>query len=143
MAVPTSAFGAELRLGDGAGPEVFTAIASVKSISGLQLGNDLAETTAHDAASRARTYVTTLRKSSQISFTLQYDSSDATHDATTGITAAAAATTSNNYQLALQDNGAAIFDFAGIVDTFEITAEVDGINEASMTIQVTGPIVET
>lgn len=140
MATPTAAFGAALQIGDGASPEAFATIAAVKSINGLNLGNDTAETTTHDAANRYRTFVATLKKQSNISCSILYDQTDSTHAA---LTAAAAAITSKNYKLVLNDTGDAVFSFAGIVENFEFQAEVDGLNEASLNILVTGAITES
>jgi len=140
MADPKSAFGAQLQLGDGASPENFTTIAALRSINGLNLGNDVEETTTHDSADRARTYVTTLRKSSTISLGVLLDSADPTHDPTTGLIAKAKATGANNYKMILTDTGALVADFAGIVENFEVGNEVDGLVEADMSIQITGAI---
>lgn len=138
-----SSFGAQLKLGDGASPtENFTLIGGVRDIDGLDFGNDVEEVTAHDTTNRRRQYVTTLRKGVELTFDIQFDSSDATHDSSTGLLANANDGLRHNYQLVVPDAGALAVQFEGVITSMSIPLPVVGGLMAKVGIQVTGNIAE-
>lgn len=143
MAAATSSHGAQLKLGDAASPEVFTTIAGVRDIAGLSYGNDTTEVTAHDSGSRWRQFIDTLRKESNITFELVFDSTDATHDETTGLLAKAEAGGLHNFQLILTDTGDMQAAFAAVVSDLTWKAPVEGFNAADLSLQVSGAITIT
>ena len=53
----TAAFGTLIKKGDGASPEVFTAVAQVQGITGPGQKADTIETTTHNQANAYKTYI--------------------------------------------------------------------------------------
>ena len=134
----TASYGAELQMGDGATPtEAFTAVGGVKDISGPAISRDLFETTSHDATDGYETHVPTIKRSGEVTFDINWDPSDATHDMSTGIGAKVNADDPTNFLLIYARIGYQ-WAFAGYVTKFDTKAPVAGIHGASVTIKITG-----
>lgn len=143
MGVPTGALGLTLTAETTPGSDIYDlVVGQVGDVSGMDTGTDRTEVTSHDAAlaGRRRIYVTTLGKEFSLAFPLFFDSSDTAHetiqgDGIAGIT--------RGYRVQLTDTGTEILTFDGHVTGFEITASVEGANQANVTISGTGDIVIT
>lgn len=127
------AFGTEFRRGDGAGPEVFTAIASVTNISGPGLSRDTIDVTAHDSPNRYREFVGSLVDPGDVSLDLNYDPD--VHDV---LVADLEDDEPRNYKIVFPAPITATWSFAGVMSGFEQTAPIDDKLTATITIKVSG-----
>lgn len=135
-----SAFGVQLKLGDGATPtEAFTAIAEVLDVSGPSLTRSTADVTSHGSTEAWEEIIATIKRSGEITFDINYVPTNATHDATDGLLAELAeATDASNWQLVFPDSGSTTWSFAALVTAFSPANPVDGAQKASVTLKPTG-----
>ena len=84
-----SGFGTRLQMGDGGGPEVFTDVAEVVEVNPPGLTSDTIDVTHHLSPLAFREFIASLSSAGTISITVNYIPSNPTHDATTGLHAAA------------------------------------------------------
>jgi hypothetical protein len=138
MPGPYSSFGTLLQMGDGGGPEVFTTVAQVLDISGPGFTTDTEETTNQSSPGGFEEFIPTIKRSGEVTFDVNYDPSDATHDATTGLVAAYQNRTKKNWRLLIPTTPAKRWDFSGYVTGFEQANPVAGIQRASVTIKISG-----
>lgn len=130
------AIGTLLKRGDGGGPEVFTTIAEVRSITGPGLTTDTIDVTNHDTSQGYREFISGLQDGGEFSFDINYIPSNATHNNTTGLLRAFDQKTINNYRLVFPD--ATTWNFRGLVRQVSITAPIDGQLTASVAVKVSG-----
>ena len=133
-----SSFGTLLKIGDGAGTEVFTTIAEVMDISGPGLAQGTTEVTPQTAPNRARVFIPTLLDGGEVSFDINYEPAGATHDQTTGLIKDMTDGTVRNFQTIFPDAATTTWAFAAIITGSEPSAPVDGALTASVTFKVTG-----
>lgn len=140
MANAKSSHGLRLEIGDGADPEVFTDIAGIRDLTGPNFGVGTIETTAHDSVNKAREFIGTLQNEKDVTFEIVFDSSHATHDATTGLLSLRSKTDPTNFRLTLTDAGALVGAFAGFLTGLTPKGPVEGMNAADVTIRVSGDV---
>lgn len=133
-----SSFGTLLKIGDGAPTEAFTTIAEVMDISGPSLAQGTVEVTSQAATARYREFIATLKDGGEISFDINYITTDGTHDPTTGLLNDFEDGTLRNFQLVFPDTGSTTWTIPSIVTGFEPSAPVDGALTASVTLKVSG-----
>lgn len=133
-----SSFGTLLKIGDGAPTEAFTTIAEVMDISGPSLAQGTVEVTSQTATARYREFIATLKDGGEISFDINYITTDGTHDPTTGLLNDFEDGTLRNFQLVFPDTGSTTWTIPSIVTGFEPAAPVDGALIASITLKVSG-----
>jgi predicted secreted protein len=126
-------FGTQLKRGDGAGPEVFTAIANATSISAPGLSRNTIDVTAHDSPDQYAEFVGGIIDPGEVSIDVNYD--PAVHDT---LIADLEDTDPRNYQLVFPDAGATTWSFAAVLTGFEATAPFDDKLTASLTYKVSG-----
>lgn len=129
--------GTLLQRGDGASPEAFTTIAEVGSISGPTLSADLIDVTNHSSPSRYREYIQGLKDGGELTFDLNYQPAEATHNASTGVLSDWNSGARKNYRLQFPTTPAVFWSFQVIVTNFEMGAEVDAQLKASVTMKLT------
>jgi predicted secreted protein len=129
--------GTLLKLGDGGSPETFTTISEVRSINGPTLGADTVEVTSHDSPLGYREFIAGLLQAGELSFELNFQPTDATHDAQTGLIAAMQSRSTRNFQLVFP-GAIATWQFSAFVTRFEMGAPVDSNLKATVTLQITG-----
>lgn len=134
--MPSSAVGAQgvlLKIGDGGGPETFTTIAEVRSISGPTTTVNLEDVTSHDSSAWMEK-IATLIDPGQITFDLNYTGA-ATQDS---LRTDMLARTKRNFQLVLvpltPDETIA---FTAIVTQYQVEAPHDGVLRVSVTLDIT------
>jgi hypothetical protein len=127
-----SSHGTFLKVGDGAGPEVFTTIGEVLDISGPGTSLNTEDATNHDSGGW-REPVPTILEGGEVSFEINYYA-DASQ---TSLRDDQLNRTKRNFQMVMPVE---TLDFAGYVTGFEYSAPVEGILRASVTIMVTGEI---
>lgn len=133
-----SAFGTELRIGDGAEPEVFTAVVGVTSIGGPGFSMDTIDGTAHDSPGAVEEVIPSIIRTGELSVDINYDPSEATHDAATGLLSTLFSRTIGNYQLVFPTSPETVWDFAAYVTGFEPTAAYDDKLSATVTLRISG-----
>ena len=126
---PTAAHGCVIKLGDGATPEVFTEIDGVHNGPSGPGWNPLMIEGRHHGST------TTIKKASYvnvdpITFSIYYDSSDATHAA---LIAAAKAKTRKNFEMTITDEGAEEYSFSAFIGA-SFKGEVEGWNVYDITL---------
>lgn len=132
-----AAFGAQLQRGDGADPEVFTTVAGVRGLSDFGSTADTEDATAHDSPDAREQVVATILRSEDLSFTLAFDSDEATHQQ---MWDDHVARTKHNFQLVLGQSGDPTFSFTAYVTQMTLGLEHDGLQEASVTMKPVGAI---
>lgn len=131
----TFAFSTALKLGDGASPEVFTAVSNVSNISISGYAVDSIDVTTHDSADGFREYVAGLSDGGEISFDLVFDPSASTNSA---LKTTMDARTVNNWKVEFPLSPVKTWAFSGFITSLEIEAPLDESISGSCTIKVSG-----
>lgn len=128
-----SSFGTLLKMGDGAGPEVFSTIAEVNDISGPEFTADTEEVTNHSTVGGYKEYIATLKDGGTLSFDLNFFG-DATQEA---LRTNFEARTRTNFTITYPSGDT--IAFAGFITKLSApTAPVQGVLRQSTEIMVTG-----
>lgn len=116
----SNAHGTKLARGDGASPEVFTAIANLTSID-LSSSTDMLDVSNHDTANNSREFIPGYHDPGSVSFSGHYDPADATHDETAaGLSGDHQARTAANYQF--QTVEGSLLTGSGVISSLSISA---------------------
>ncbi len=132
------AHGTLLKIGDGAGTEVFTTIAEVTDIGGPELALEIAEVTSHSSASGYKEKIGALLDGGQVAFSINYIPTNATHNNTAGLIKDQKDRTLRNFQLVFSDSGTTTWSFAALVVNFSPTEPIDGALTADVTLEISG-----
>lgn len=138
MTQATSGFGTLLQIGDGGGPESFTSIAEVSSITGPSLSLDTAEATHHTSPGGWDEHIATLLRGGEVGFEVNFLPADATQSFSTGLLKDMTDKTLRNFQIVFPDPGTTTWAFAAFVTGFEPAAPVDDKLAASVTLMISG-----
>ena len=134
--------GTLLKIGDGASPEVFSAIAEVKDISGPGLTTEFAEFTHQQSTGGYREYKPTFKASGDVTFKCNFLPDDETQGfSTTGLLKDYDDQVLRNFELIFPDPGATKAAFSAYVANIQPTAPVGSALELNVTLRVTGPVV--
>ena len=135
-----SSHGTLLKIGDGAGSEVFTTIAEVKDISGPSYELAVEEVTNHDSASW-REYIPTLLDVGEITFDINYYSATTQDQLETDMRAK----TKRNWKIVfpLPASGTDTRAFAAYITGIEMQAPVEGVLSMSLTLRPVGADTKT
>lgn len=128
----------QLQMGDGAATEVFTTIAHVRSINGLNLSLDTIDVTDYDSPNRWEEHVGTILRSGTLDLEIHFIPDDGTHDSTTGLISKMTARTLTNFQLILPTSPAVQWDFAALVTGVNVVLPHDGAVTARVTLKPSG-----
>lgn len=79
-------YGAKVKFGDGASPEVFATLGNLKDFEDSESA-ELVETTNHSSTGSRKEYIAGLIDGDEITLPVNLDPNDATHDRTTGLRA--------------------------------------------------------
>ncbi|MFI6105845.1 phage tail tube protein [Streptomyces sp. NPDC051310] len=132
------AFGTQLQRGDGAGSEVFTAIAAVTNITPPGIERETYDVTAHDSADGWREHIGGLKDGGEVSIDINYDPRE--HDV---LVADFDDTEPRNYKI-VWPGSLGSWAFAAILTAFEPEAPHDEKLAASLTFKVSGkPTITT
>jgi hypothetical protein len=140
MATAKRAYGSLIKRETTPASGTYTTITAVTGINWPEMQTDVVETTDMESASATRTRIPTLNSLGDCSFTLNYDSADATHEQ---LQADCAAQTVRLYKIIGSDTGAADWAFNAYVTKFSVTTERDGLCLASVTLTPTGVVTRT
>jgi predicted secreted protein len=128
-----------LKIGNGASPEVFTAIKEIKTFSGP--GGSAAVIDVTDLSSLAKEKRMGLADEGQLSFTINYIPNDTQH---TLLRTQRANREETNFKLVFTDDSpATTWSFGAFVTGFSVSGAVDGVVEANVTLEITGAITES
>lgn len=130
-----AAFGALLKKGDGASPEVFTAIAQIGDITGPDQKVDTIDTTTHNQANKYKAFIGGLMEGGDVKLPVFFDPANATH---TGLITTLEAGVLANYQLSLPVSPAVKWSFAGLITNLGHTYKMNGAVMADLTVKVSG-----
>ncbi len=138
-----SSFGIDLQIGDGATPtEAFTSIAEVKDFDGPTLTKDMQETTPHSPSGHKwRRFISGLRNGGEVTFAINYETDEPTHNATAGLLSELDSDDMRNWKVIFPGAGAAAtrtWSFSGTVTAFGPSNPVEGVQTASVSIKVDG-----
>lgn len=118
------------------GTAAYTTLAEVTEISGPTMEVGTVETT--HLSSTTREFLPTIPDGGEITFDIEYDSDDTSHQILTGLMTTPAIA---YWQVVMSDGTAANFSFAGILTGFEPGGfTVDDVVTASCSIKVTGDV---
>jgi predicted secreted protein len=129
------AFGTQLQMGDGAAPEVFTAVAGLTNIEGPGGEREVRNATTHDSPNKAHEKRSGLFDAGQVSIEGYYDPADPTHVALIG---ALEDGELHNFKVIDVDDGAQSTAFTAFVQSWGRTAPHDDMLGFSATLEVTG-----
>lgn len=137
MTQAVSGFGAVVKRGDGASPEVFTAISEVMNPN-FNRSFGVVDVTHHQSTGRAREKIATLHDS-QLTFDvnlLPVDHANLENDHQ--------ARTLRNFQFDVPDeaSGTKTYQFSALVSTLNSSHPVDGKLSASVTLDISGQVTE-
>lgn len=132
------AFGVQLKIGDGAEPEVFTSIAKIHNLGGPGISKAALDVTSHDG-NGWKDFVGNLKDGGEVTLELNWDPSDPTHNLATGVLGSLVNESQpTNWQIVWPDTGSTQWDFAALVTGFEGGAPVEEKLTASVTLKVSG-----
>ena len=126
-------FGTQLKRGDGADPEVFTAIADPTGITPPGLSRETIDVTSHSSPDGWMEFVGSVKDGGEFSADVNYDPSQ--HDVLAGDFEDAAP---RNYQIVFPDPAATTWTFKGLLTGFEPDAPYDDKLSATLRWQVSG-----
>lgn len=132
------AFGTQLQRGDGAGPEVFEAIANVTDITPPGLERETLDVTSHGSPDAWREFIGGLKDGGEVEIEINYDPRE--HDA---LIADFEDDEPRNYKV-VWPKALGSWEFAAVLTNFEPEAPHDDKLAASLTFKVSGkPTITT
>jgi predicted secreted protein len=140
MTSAVAGVGTVLAEGDGASPEVFTAVAEVLTISGPELSTEEIDVTSLDSSGGFKETIAGLRDAGSVSFDVNWIKGDAQQLSIRDKIASGAA---GNYKITWSDSPATVADFAAIVTGFSMNTEPNSQIQASITLKITGQVTFT
>lgn len=136
---PKAAHGTELKIGDGGGTEVFTAIPAITSgPTGPNPNTTIASAITHDSDSPVKRATTIDYQ--QVTFGILYDSADTIHQQ---LVTDLQGKTVRNFKEVFTDTGAEIWSFAGIISSINFNNDPGGFVTADVTIEVTSAAIQS
>jgi hypothetical protein len=130
--------GMKIYVGDSGSPEAFAAIPEVKSIGGPDGQAALRDVT--DLDSSAKEFEPGLKDEGNVTLSIQYIPQNAVH---TTLRSAFSNRTLKSFKIEFTDAGVTQWEFDGYVTGFAVSAAIDETLMASVTIKVTGAVVES
>ncbi|MEU7617186.1 phage tail tube protein [Micromonospora rifamycinica] len=126
-------FGTQFKRGDGASPEVFTALANVTNIGGPGLSRETLDVTAHDSPDAWMEFTGSLKDGGEVSLDVNYD--PALHD---DLVADFDDDEPRNYKVTFPTSPAVNWGFGAVMTGFEPSAPYDDKLTATLTFKVSG-----
>ena len=136
------AYGSLLQIGDGATPEVFTAVAEITDLTPPNMARDSIEVTGYSSTSGYREFIAGWRDGGEVSLTANWLPTNATHDDDTGLLEQWDDDDLHNYRIVLPDTLATIA-FSGFLTAFEPELPSDEQGKLNCTIKISGAVTIT
>lgn len=121
--------------------ESFTTIGMVGDISGPNLSRETIDVTTHDSPDDYDESITGLKNSGEVTFKINWDPKNATHDGTSGLLKKYEDGTLTNFQI-LNVSGDLI-SFAALVTGLGPAFPVNGVIQSDVTLKASGAVVIT
>lgn len=134
---PKSGFGAQIKIGNGASPEVFNTILGVRNLQGPAQDTEIIDATSHSSSGSYREKVASFKDPGNVTFDLLFDSTDTYHQQ---LFTEYGDRTLVNFRQIMPDAGAQQFDYAGFVKSINPGAPIDDVLSYAVTIEVSGPV---
>lgn len=132
----TPSFGAVIKIGDGGGSEVFTAINGVHNgPNGPSPSVRMIEASHHGSSSLIKK--PSFWQGGTVTFDIYYDSTDTQHLL---LMTSNRAKTRKNFQMVLTDSGTEQYAFAAYISSMAFKGDVEGFNVYSVTLDIDGDI---
>jgi len=135
MSDAIAAVGTQLKRGDGASAEAFTALAEVKNITGPGMTRELIDVTNLDSTGGYREFIAGFRDGGQLTFDMNF-----TLDAYDDLFADYGSDDSRNYQLVMPDTGNTTFEFAAFVMDLPPNMPTGEAVTVAVTMKITGEV---
>ena len=130
--------GTLLKLGDGGGTEAFTTIAEVITLAGPDLTLDVIDVTSHDSANGARERIGGLLDVGQVTATINFIPTNATHNFTSGLIHDMLNRTKRDFQIVFPNGATTTWAFTALVNKFSPKEEIAKQLTADITLMGTG-----
>lgn len=127
-----------LQIGDGGGPEAFTTIAEVTDLKPGAFKLDTADVTNMGSINAWEEVIPTIVRSGEVSFTINFIPTTATHSQSGGLLRDLKNRTKRNFKIIFSDATLTAWQFGGYVVKFEPEAGIDKQLKASVSIKITG-----
>ena len=130
-----------LQIGDGASPEVWTTVANVNDFQPIQPSATVVDVTSHSTGTPWRQKIITLLDAGKVQAKIFYVPKDGSHDDSTGLLSLLTNRTLTHFRIHFPDAtypAGTKFTFYGYVSNFSINAPVAGVEEGTLTIEITG-----
>jgi hypothetical protein len=137
-----SAKGTLQKIGDGTSPEVFSTIGQVRSISGPSTKASVQDVTTHSTGTNWMERLAVLIDPGAISFPINYDAEDATHQFAAGMWADMIALTLRNFQTVFPA-GIGELAYSAYITGHSFDIPVDNVLQATIELSITGAITAT
>lgn len=141
MTLAKIGYGTQLKMGDGASPEVFTTVAEVHGFGGPGKSQEAVDATHTDSPNRTKEKIAGMAEEGDISLDINWVPSDATQDDTTGLRSKIGSATPTNFQMVFPD--AEQVAGAVIVANMEPTAPIEDRMTAAVVLTPTGELTWT
>lgn len=113
-----------------------TTIADVKDISGPNFSRGTIDCTSHSSASGWKEFVTGMKENGEVSFSINFDPTAATHAYNTGLLDDFIDGTLQTFTLTFPDS--TVWSFTAYVTAFGVTEPVEGVLGANVTLKLSG-----
>jgi len=120
-------------IGDGATPEVFTAVAGVQTINGPTGSAEQIDVSSLDSTGSYREFLAGFKDAGEVSFSIWLDPADRG-----GLDTLYESGATNNFRITFPDTGSTTLTFAGAVTGFQIGIPTEGAITADTVIKVSG-----
>jgi predicted secreted protein len=127
--------GTSFKRGDGASPEVFTAIAEVNSIKGPGMIRNFIDVTSLDSTGGYKEFIGGFRDGGEVTLNMNF-----TLDGYAQMLDDFEDDDSHNYQIVLPDTGNTTLDFAAFVTNLPLTVSPDDKVTIDVTLKITGEV---
>lgn len=131
-------YGIQLKMGDAATPEVFTALAELLNLSGPGITMESVDTTHAASVNAWKTAIAGLLDAGEVTVDLAFLPADGTQDNTTGLLSKMIGRAAANFQLIFPDGSATQWAFPALVTGFEPTEPLEDRATASVTLKISG-----
>ena len=133
------AYGTQFQVGDGLGG--FTTVAEVMDIRLPQLTRDTRDVTSHSSPNGYEEHIATLKRTAQVTFTINYVPTDPTHDDSTGLLSLYDSGDIIPFKIILPDDTNSEWEFDGFVVGATGSAPVNGQLTLDITIKPVGQVI--
>jgi len=131
------AYGSILQAGDGATPEVFTAVAEITELVPPAMSKNSIDVTSHASSDGYREFIPGMRDGGEVSFKANWLPTNVTHDGTTGLLESFNDDDLHNWKIIAPDTLITIA-FSGFLTAFEPDLPLEEQAQLSGTIKVSG-----